>query len=425
MSFLTIHRKILGALIGIILGGAPFLGFAATLSLSPSSGTQTIGSIFPVTIQLSTGTDQVDGVDIHYINYPPALLEVQDENAGTSGVQITAGSLLPITQQNSVDTTNGRIDFSQVTSGGTRYNNTSAQTLATVRFRVLAAGTANLTFTYANGSTTDTNVAVGGVDTLTTPGTVSFTLAAGFNFSMTASAPSAVTQGGSTTSTISTALTSSTSTAVSLSASGLPTGAIASFSPASCTPACTSTLTLQTSGTTPTGNHAITVTGVGGGVTRTTTATLMVNPPNVSNIGFNVSLEGDSNQNDNAFEVTVYSMGTSTIVQQFTNRTPAAGRITLATTTIAPGSYDIKFITPFYLAKEIRNIALATNGIITVPILLAGDLNSDNAINSLDWSLMSPRWNLTDAAADINKDGTVNSIDFSFMNKNWGVAGDT
>jgi hypothetical protein len=98
------------------------------------------------------------------------------------------------------------------------------------------------------------------------------------DFSVAASPSSGtVTAGGSTTSTISTAVTSGAAQTVSLSASGLPTGATASFSPASVTSGGSSTLTLATSSSTPAGTYGITVTGTGTSATHSTTYTLTVN----------------------------------------------------------------------------------------------------------------------------------------------------
>ncbi|MES2315749.1 MAG: dockerin type I repeat-containing protein [Patescibacteria group bacterium] len=50
---------------------------------------------------------------------------------------------------------------------------------------------------------------------------------------------------------------------------------------------------------------------------------------------------------------------------------------------------------------------------------LAGDLNADGIVNSLDWSIMSIVWFTSNANADLNHDGIVNSIDFSILNRNW------
>ena len=63
---------------------------------------------------------------------------------------------------------------------------------------------------------------------------------------------------------------------VTLAASGLPTGATASFSPATVTGAGSSTLTVTTTGTTPAGTSTLTITGTSGSVTHTATVTLTV-----------------------------------------------------------------------------------------------------------------------------------------------------
>jgi len=51
---------------------------------------------------------------------------------------------------------------------------------------------------------------------------------------------------------------------------------------------------------------------------------------------------------------------------------------------------------------------------------LAGDLNFDLVVNSLDWSIMNGQWFTTTAQSDLNKDSFVNSFDFGILNKNWG-----
>jgi kumamolisin len=100
------------------------------------------------------------------------------------------------------------------------------------------------------------------------------------SFSMTASPTSVtVTQGSSGVSTISTAISGSFDSAIALSASGLPSGATASFNPASIAAPGTgsSTLTITAGSATPTGTSTITVTGTGGGVTQTASVSLTVN----------------------------------------------------------------------------------------------------------------------------------------------------
>src|SRR5260221_14230767 len=63
---------------------------------------------------------------------------------------------------------------------------------------------------------------------------------------------------------------------VTLSASGLPTGAPASFSPTTVTGAGSSTLTVTTTGSTPVGTSTLTISGTSGSVTHATTVTLTV-----------------------------------------------------------------------------------------------------------------------------------------------------
>lgn len=99
------------------------------------------------------------------------------------------------------------------------------------------------------------------------------------DFSMSASpAALSLAQGSSGTSTISTSISGSFNSAVALSASGLPSGATASFSPTSIAApgSGSSTLTISAGSTTATGGYTVTITGTGGGKTHTTTVGLTV-----------------------------------------------------------------------------------------------------------------------------------------------------
>jgi Domain of unknown function (DUF1929)/PKD domain len=69
---------------------------------------------------------------------------------------------------------------------------------------------------------------------------------------------------------------------VTLSASGLPTGATASFSPATVTTSGTSTLTITTGAGTPTGASTITITGTSGTLVQSANVTLNVSGPDFS-----------------------------------------------------------------------------------------------------------------------------------------------
>ncbi|WP_410656279.1 M20/M25/M40 family metallo-hydrolase [Amycolatopsis sp. lyj-112] len=99
----------------------------------------------------------------------------------------------------------------------------------------------------------------------------------GPDFSLGLSPASGTVQPGqSATVTVNTATTSGAAQAVSLSASGLPAGATATFNPASVQSGASSTLTIATSASTPNGTSTITVTGDGTSVDRTAQYTLTV-----------------------------------------------------------------------------------------------------------------------------------------------------
>ncbi|HEX6967428.1 MAG TPA: S8 family peptidase [Micromonosporaceae bacterium] len=100
----------------------------------------------------------------------------------------------------------------------------------------------------------------------------------GNDFSISVSPTSgSVTQGGSVSATVNTTVTSGSPQTVTLSASGLPSGATASFNPSSVTAGNSSTMTISTSSSTPTGTYTVTITGSAASGTRSTTYTLTVN----------------------------------------------------------------------------------------------------------------------------------------------------
>jgi hypothetical protein len=109
-------------------------------------------------------------------------------------------------------------------------------------------------------------------------------------------ASGSVTAGSAATTTVGTSVVSGTAESVALSASGLPSGASASFNPSPVTAGGSSTLTITTSASTPVGSYPVTITGTAASATHTTTYTLSVTSPGggggITNGGFESGLTG-------------------------------------------------------------------------------------------------------------------------------------
>ena len=140
-----------------------------------------------------------------------------------------------------------------------------------------ATATSTLTLTASSTATTGTvTVTITGTSgILAIPTSISLTVTAGPNFTLSASPGSlSIAQGASGTSTVTITPQNGFGGSVSFSASGLPSGVTASFSPNPAT--ATSTLTLTASGTATTGTATVTVTGASGGLTNTAVISLTV-----------------------------------------------------------------------------------------------------------------------------------------------------
>jgi subtilisin family serine protease len=144
---------------------------------------------------------------------------------------------------------------------------------------------------------------------------------------------------------------------VSFSASGLPPGATASFSPTSVTTSGSSTLTIATSTTTPPSTYAVTIQGTSGSLGHSVFVTLVVAGPDFalvampSSVSVTQSATASSTislSNLNGFKGTVSlsTMGVPTGTAAKLSRTSLSGTttatLTLATTTSTPaGTYPV------------------------------------------------------------------------------------
>jgi hypothetical protein len=158
---------------------------------------------------------------------------------------------------------------------------TTSSTLAVTTASTTPAGSYTLTITGVSGSLTHTT-------------TVTLVVNVPPNFSLSGSpATQTVRQGRSVTYTVTISPVGGFAGQVNLSVTGLPTGATATLSPNPATT--TSTLSVATLASTPTGSYTLTITGVNGGLTHTATVTLTVARPGVIydnkvSSGFNFSV---------------------------------------------------------------------------------------------------------------------------------------
>jgi hypothetical protein len=190
----------------------------------------------------------------------PGSLSVTQGTSGTSMIAVTA--------QNGFS---GNVSLSAsglpngVTASFSPILATTVSTLTLTGSSTATAGTVTVTITGMSGSLTNTS-------------TITLTVIAAPNYALSASPSSlGVIQGASGASTITVTPQNGFSGNVSLSASGLPGGVTASFSPNPATG--TSTLMLTAGSTATTGTVAVTITGMSGGLTRTTTISLTVSSP--------------------------------------------------------------------------------------------------------------------------------------------------
>jgi peptidoglycan hydrolase-like protein with peptidoglycan-binding domain len=110
------------------------------------------------------------------------------------------------------------------------------------------------------------------------------------DFSLSVSPNSgSVTPGSSTSTTITATLVSSPVQSVIFSVSGLPNKVSASFSQVSCSPSCSSALTILTLPDAQAGSYPITISGTGGGLTRTTLYNLVIAPASALSVSLSAN----------------------------------------------------------------------------------------------------------------------------------------
>ncbi len=158
-----------------VFASTPVSAFAATLSLSPTSGTFNKGCNFSVNINLDTQGTQTDGTDA-IILYDSSKL---------TATSIQNGTIYSDYPGSNIDPTNNKITVSGLASVSQPF--TGSGTLATINFQVLSgatAGATQLTFDFDPNNktkTTDSNVVERGtvVDVLSSVTNGSYVIGSG------------------------------------------------------------------------------------------------------------------------------------------------------------------------------------------------------------------------------------------------------
>jgi hypothetical protein len=211
------------------------------------------------------------------------------------------------------------------------------------------SGSSTLTFSASSTATIGTvNVTVtasGGTVTHTTTLALTVNAAAAPDFTVNASPASlSVTQGSSGSATVSTTVSGGFNAAVSLSASGLPAGVTATFSPTSIAApgSGSSTLTFSASSTATTGTVNVTVTATGSTTTHTTTVALTINAvatPDFAVSASPTSISVTQGTSGSSTISTTVSGGFNSAVSLTVSGLPAGVTATFSPTSIAaPGS---------------------------------------------------------------------------------------
>jgi outer membrane biosynthesis protein TonB len=119
----------------------------ATLSLSPASGTYAVGDIIPVTISENSGTTAITTVDSELTYTADTLLFDSATSDIVPGPNFNAFNIPPSVGSGTISTSR----FSNPPADGVPNNGVSgAQTVVTLKFQVIKAGTATIAFTAAS-----------------------------------------------------------------------------------------------------------------------------------------------------------------------------------------------------------------------------------------------------------------------------------
>jgi hypothetical protein len=267
------------------------------------------------------------------------LVNFWNNNAGQPDFTVSAGPSSQIVAQNSSTTFTVTVNAVNNYTGTVTFSVTGLPSGATASFApasVVNSGTSVLTITTA-ATTAQGSYPLSIIGNDGTVGhSAQVTLVVGNpDFTLAVSPGSqSVIQGNSASYTVTQTAVNNYSATVSYSVSGLPSGATATFTPASVAASGTTTLAVSTATTTPAGSYTLTISGTDGTITHTASATLIVAAMDFS---LSASPASQSVNQGNSTSYTVTETGingyTGTVTYSVTTGLPAG-----ATASFAPAS---------------------------------------------------------------------------------------
>ncbi|OGD56831.1 hypothetical protein A2V71_00955 [Candidatus Berkelbacteria bacterium RBG_13_40_8] len=141
-------------------------------------------------------------------------------------------------------------------------------------------------------------------------------------------------------------------------------------------------------------------------------------------INLDLTLQGRSDYSTTATVLKIYPAGQSTPISEKNDIvTDITGKSTFTINPPTPGGYDFQIKVTGYLTKKITSLTWTDPLALNYTDLRSGDLDGNNIVNSIDFTILNNKWGQADSLSDINRDNIVNSIDFALLNSNWFLSG--
>ncbi len=176
------------------------------------------------------------------------------------------------------------------------------------------------------------------------------------------------------------------------------------------------------------GNYTITVTATDqDGASTSDSFDLTVTPLEATTLTGSFTIQGLLDFGVE-LDVSLYPVGSTTPIYTTTLIASTGGQFLLAD--LDPGTYQVAIKSSNTLQRVATVTVVQGANSFDFGELRSGDVNGDNFVNSLDFSLLASSFNKAegdpsyDARADLNGDGVVSSLDFSLLASNFNTAGE-